>query len=581
VEITKIKGLKYLWRVPHVDMDETWRVASSYNLTPALAQTLLVRGFTSGQEIEEFLFSSYEKDVAHPKLLKDADRSVSRIIQAIKAKEKIVVFGDYDVDGITSSSMMMLCLLPLGARINFFLPHRVRDGYGLSTRFVERAAQNGYTLIITVDNGITAFKPAQRAKELGIDLIITDHHRQHDTLPDAYAIVNPNQDACSYPTKSLAGVGVTFKIVSLLYEYYNKPLPPKTYELLLLGTIADVVPLTQENRYWVRYGLKYVNSVTSHAFKTLKQNGRVTKPKVTSADIGFSITPQINALGRLEDPRDGVKFLIGAEVDHIKRVGTVLFELNQARKEIERAIFEEVQQEIESRRIDLEKETIILAASSKWAPGVIGLVASRLVSTYGRPALLFHISSKGVAKGSCRSIPEFNIFDALAECKDVLTSFGGHSFAAGLALPSSQLPDLKKRLEVRASQILTHEDLQQKIDLDGTVGLDELTTHFMRSLEYLEPFGHENQQPLFYLKGVVLINPPTLLKDKHVKCSLFAHGIIKPCIFFNRPELMDMFAQQGSEPFDCAVHVSENYWNGRSNIELIGLDIAVAPQEVQ
>ena len=293
-------------------------------------------------------------------MLKDAQKSVERIVQAIDAGEKILVFGDYDVDGITSSAMMMICLLPLGAQVNFFLPHRVRDGYGLSVKGIERAARNGYKFVITVDNGITAFEPAKRAKELGIDLIITDHHRAHDHVPDAYAVVNPNQPDCSYPFKTLAGVGVGFKLLSLLYELKGLSMPPKAYELLLLGTIADVVPLLGENRFWVRYGLSYVNKFESLSLQVLKQNGKVTKPIISATDIGFSITPQINALGRLEDARQGVKFLIGTNMQEVREVGTILRELNDARKDIERGIVEQVQAEIEQKKIDLDVENCIV-----------------------------------------------------------------------------------------------------------------------------------------------------------------------------------------------------------------------------
>ena len=213
-----------------------------------------------------------------------------------KTKKKYLIFGDYDVDGITSSSLMMICLLPLKAQVNFFLPNRVRDGYGLSVNAVERAAQNGYKLIITVDNGITAFDPVKRARELGVDVIITDHHRPHDHVPEAYAVVNPNQEDCPYPFKVLAGVGVTFKLLSLLYEKYQKQMPSKAYELLLLGTVADVVPLHGENRFWVRHGLQYINDVESIALRVLKTNANVTKTMLSATDIGFSIAPQLNRI---------------------------------------------------------------------------------------------------------------------------------------------------------------------------------------------------------------------------------------------------------------------------------------------
>lgn len=567
-------GEKYLWKLPEANQSLIADIAASYNISFSIAQTLLTRGFDSKDAIDEYLFSSFEKDVAHTARMKDAEKSVDRILVAIKKKEQILVFGDYDVDGITSSAMMMICLLPLGAQINFFLPHRVRDGYGLSTKIVERAAKNNYKVIITVDNGITAFEPALRAKALGIDLIITDHHRPHDHVPDAFAIVNPNQSNCSYPFKVFAGVGVAFKLLWLLYEKKGLHLSPKAYELLLLGTIADVVPLKGENRFWVRYGLSYINKIESLSFKVLKQNGKLTKSKISSTDIGFSITPQINALGRLEDPRQAVKFLIGTDIGQVQEVGRVLLELNEARKNIERSILAEVEEQIVTGQIDLKKENIIMAASKGWQPGVIGLVASRLVSKYGKPTLLFHLTKEGVAKGSCRSIPAFNMFDALQVSSDLLKQFGGHSLAAGLSIKLDNLLQLKEQLEQRIAAQLTPFDLQQKIAIDAEMILSDLNKKFIADMEHLEPFGNENQQPTFYTENVVLMQKPILLKNAHVKCSIFADGVIKSVIFFNRPELFDILTKQDKEPFAIAARVQENHWNGKVNIELIGIDVA-------
>jgi single-stranded-DNA-specific exonuclease len=569
-----LQGDKYLWLLPQSDDKVVLDIAKSYNLSIPICQTLYTRGFLSKEQINSFLFSSFEQDVNNPKLMKDLEKAVDRVIQAIEKQEKILVCGDYDVDGITSSAMMMLCLSSLGAKINFFLPHRVNDGYGLSVKVVQKAAANDYKVIITVDNGITAFDPAKRAKELAIDLIITDHHRPHDHVPDAFAIVDPNQIDCQYPFKYLAGVGVTFKFLSLLYEKKGLKLPQKAYELLLLGTIADVVPLLGENRFWVRHGLLHVNKHESLSFKFLKLNGKFTKPKISASDIGFNITPQINALGRLEDARQGVKFLIGTNEQEISEIGNILCELNQTRKEIERTIFLEIVAEIKSKKIDLEKEKIILAASYNWPPGVIGLVASRLVSEYSRPVLLFHLTNDGYAKGSCRSISAFNMFDSLNESKDLLEKFGGHSQAAGLSLKIQNLPILKNRLEELIATKVTEFDLKKKLNIDAQASLTDLSGKFISDLEYLEPFGHHNDRPSFYIKNVSLVQKPTLLKDSHLKCQIFADGIIKPIIFFNRPDLFEKLLNQADEPFDIAVQITENHWNGKTNIELLGLDIA-------
>lgn len=570
-----VAGKKYLWKIPLCDQQKIVAIAARYNLSFAVAQILYSRGFTQEDSIELFLLNSFEDNVADPRSMKDAEKAVDRILLAMEKQEQMLVFGDYDVDGITSSSLMMICLLPLGAKINYFLPNRVKDGYGLSTKIVERAAQSKYSVIITVDNGITAIEQAQRAKELGIDLIITDHHRPHAQVPDAYAIVNPNQVDCKYPYKTLAGVGVTFKILSLLYEKKGLKLPPKAYELLLLGTVADVVPLIGENRFWVRHGLNYINKIESLSFKLLKANGKVTKPKLSSTDIGFSITPQINALGRLEDPRQAVKFLIGTDVENAENVARVLLEMNEARKSIERSIVEEIEEQIRLKRIDLERENVIIAASSSWPAGVIGLVASRFVSAYGKPTLLFHLTKDGLAKGSCRSIAEFNMFDALTASSDLLIQFGGHSVAAGLSLRVENLPELKTRLERLVVEKLTPFDLQPKIRVDAEISLSDLTKKFIDDLEHLEPFGNSNEQPIFYVNNVAQVQKPQLLKDLHVKCFMFADGVIKPVMFFNRPELFEFFNEHYESTFTLAARVSENHWQDRVNIELIGVDVAM------
>lgn len=571
-----LQGTKYRWLLPQItDRTLLPSLASSYNIAMPIAEILISRGLITREQIDEFLFTTYDKDVHDPRMLKDALKAVERIELAIERGEKILVFGDYDVDGITSSALMMNCLLPLGAQANFFLPHRVRDGYGLSTKIVDRAADNSYTLIITVDNGITAFEPAARAKERNVDLIITDHHRPHDHLPDAYAIVNPNQVDCSYPFKAFAGVGVAFKILSLIYERRGLALPHKAYELLLLGTVADVVPLRGENRFWVRYGLSYVNNAAdSISLVALKKNGKVSDKPLSSLDIGFSITPQINALGRLEDPRQGVKFLIGSRQEEVDEVARILYQLNEARKAIEKDIVKDIIGRVESGMIDVARENIIVATSNQWPPGVIGLVASRIVGEYGKPVILLHETSQGLLKGSCRSIPALSMFDALHEAKDLLEQFGGHTVAAGLSLKKENLPAFKERLEQYIAARLTPDDFVQKILVDAHLPLPDLTSKLVHDLEHLEPFGNENPVPVFCVKNVVLIQKPIVLKELHIKCMIFADGVIKPIIFFNRPELYTEFLAKGFEPFSVVAQVSKNYWNGKTSLELIGIDVA-------
>ncbi len=567
-------GQKFLWKFKKQDENLVRTISCDHNLNFPIAYTLLSRGISTPEKIQSYFFSSFEKDVFDPKLFKDSTKAVERILKAINKKEKILVFGDYDVDGITSTALLMVSLLPLGANINFYLPNRVKDGYGLSKKIVKKAVNNGYDLIITVDNGITAINAAQVACDLGIDLIITDHHRPHGDLPKAVAIIDANQPDCSYPYKDLAGVGIIFKIVSMIYEQKGLQLPDKVYELLMLGTVADVAPLTSENRFWVQFGLSKINKKKSNAINVLAQNSKLYKNKFDSLDVGFMLAPQINALGRLDDPRQAVEFLVSSDLQKIESIGYILKQLNEERKKIDRKIYEDIECAIVDKNINLEHENVIMAASSDWPSGVIGLVAGKLSQNYGRPTLLFHLDKDGILKGSCRSIPEFNIFDALNENSDLLLNFGGHSFAAGLKLKQENLPTLKARLESKISKELTPQDLIPKINLDALVELSELKMNFLNNLQKMEPFGNQNKQPVFLIKNVTLLKKPMLLKERHVKCSLFSQGTIKPVIFFNRPELYSILSRQ-EKPFHVAAHVVKNEWQDRVNIELQGLDISI------
>jgi len=570
-----IQGKKFLWKIKNTDEAMIRNIAYDHNLSYPIAQTLFSRGLKEVEQIRSFLFSSFEKDVASPSLFKGAQVAVERIIKAIKNKEKILIFGDYDVDGVTSTALILLALLPLGAQINFCLPNRERDGYGLSCKFVEKAVESGYKLIITVDNGISAIEAAQKAFELKIDLIITDHHRPQENLPKALAIVDPNQEDCSYPYKHLAGVGISFKIISLLYEKKSLKLPDKVYELLMLGSVADVVPLTGENRFWVRFGLNKINKTKSLAINCLMQNSYLSKSILSSLDVGFMISPQINALGRLDDPRQAVKFLVSSDKVEVERIGRILKRMNEERKLVEKQIYLEIESAILDKRIDLDQENLIIAASSDWPSGVIGLVAGKLAHNFGKPAILFHVEKNGILKGSCRSIEKFNIFNALDENKDLLISFGGHSFAAGLKLKQQNLSKLKVRLEEKIKKELKQQDLTPCLQIDANLELQDMKQKLLHDLEQLEPFGNQNEQPLFLIKDLSLLKKPSILKDRHVKCFVFSQGVIKDLIFFNRPELHPHLSEMGDKVFDVAAYVVKNEWNGKINIELQGLDLAV------
>lgn len=574
-----LKGIINNWILPEPPDHALLALAARFNLSVPLMHTLFRRGLVAEDDLSTFLSTPTQNEEHDPGLLADAQKAVDRIMLALQKKERILIFGDYDVDGMTATALVLACLLKVGASVNFYLPNRFCDGYGLQKQTIIQAARAGYSLIITVDNGITAFDAVQEAHLHGIDVIITDHHQPQAIIPPAFAVINPLQAHCPYPCKLLAGVGVAYKCMELLFRTLGQQLPQKVYELLALGTIADVVPLLAENRLLVRHGMHMLNASDSLWMRTLKNNARLNKEQLRAKDIAFSLAPQLNALGRLSDPRSAISFLIGSDAQTIQSVGRTLFELNETRKDIERELLAEINQAIEQKKIDLSHEFIILAADRTWPAGIIGLVASRLVSTHTRPTALFSCTDDGIAHGSCRSIPALDIIQALSSCSDIIERFGGHSAAAGLTIKTDRLPLLKERLEAYCAARLSPADFEPILELDAQITLPELTSKFMDDLWHLEPCGQGNNEPLFYLHGVMQVQKPQLLKEQHVKTCVFADGIIKPLIFFNRPQLYPLLLEHAQNPFDCAVHVVQQTFNGRTNIELQGIDIALLEKE--
>lgn len=570
-------GLKYLWKQKLLDQSKIRDLALKTNFTLPISQVLASRNLDNKDKVFQFLYPKIDQSIDDPSLMKDAEKSINRILEAIDKQERMIIFGDYDVDGMTSTSIAVLALYHLGAKINYYLPDRTRDGYGLSTKIVERAVKSGYKLLITVDNGTTSIEAAKLARELELDLIITDHHQPKGELPDVFALVNPHQKDCNYPYKYFCGAGVIFKLISFIYKRLGKELPNKIYELLAMGTVADVVPLTGENRHWVLHGLSILNKEEqSFAFKCLANNiKKMGKTNWTSSDLGFGIAPQLNALGRLSDPISSIRFLIGSNEKEVLEIGSGLKDINLKRREIESEVYLDIESQIQSNQIDLKQERAIFASSSCWAAGVIGLAAGKLTRNHGRPSFVFHITPEGLAKGSCRSIPEFNLFEALSKNADLLKSFGGHTQAAGLSLEVKNLPILKERLEKQLAEQFEMSQLQPYLELDANLELTDLNKRLLSDLNRMEPFGNSNPTPSFFLKNLVLSKKPEILKEKHVKAMVFSQGVVKPVIFFNRPELLNVLIKQEDKPFDLAAQVLVNDFGGTTKLELLGLDIAI------
>ncbi|MEX0849453.1 MAG: single-stranded-DNA-specific exonuclease RecJ [Candidatus Dependentiae bacterium] len=574
-----IQGLRHKWELPVTDATRLAAIMQKWNVCAPVAQTLLTRGYNTQELIEKYVRLPYEQVIPHPSLLLNATTAIDRIKVAINNKEQILICGDYDVDGMTSSALLVSCLKPLGAQIDWHIPHRVKDGYGLKSDTIEKAAQAGYKVVITVDNGITAFEPAKKAKELGIDLIITDHHLAHGGVPEAFTIVNPNQPGCQYPNKALAGVGVAFKLMRLLYEQIDQPLPPKAYEMMMLGTIADVVELKDENRFWVRHGLNLVSEHgPSPALAKLRANAGLEKPRLGSIDIAFNITPQLNALGRLSDANLGVNFLLDEEVGTI---GVTLKQFNQNRKKIQSLMFKAIKDKVNKREISLRNDPVIVVSDPAFHPGVNGLVASKVVEKWYKPTILFQEitlpDGQVICKGSGRSINRFNMFEALNQCKDLLLGFGGHVCAAGLSLKKENLPEFKTRLAAIFERSVQKEHKISRHVVDAVATLAELNPTLIEDYRHLEPFGNHNFQPTLLFKDVTVAKKPEWLGfgGGHVKCELQADGQTRNVKFFFRPEMFYRLKElhEKKQSFKLIGYPDDNHWKGKRSIEINGVDI--------
>lgn len=505
-----MKRYKY-WDLKHYDREEVNALAAKMGISTVTAGILWNRGLREENGIREFLFG--KKDTYYdPFLMKDMRLAAERILRAVKARERIAVYGDYDVDGITASSLLYLYLTGLHANVSTYIPKREGEGYGLNNEALQSLHEEGITLVVTVDCGISGIKEVAEAPR-GMDIIITDHHRPPEILPMAFAIVNPKQSDCGYPFKGLSGVGVAFKVCQALEKLRNPEagLWEKYTELVALGTVADIVPLQDENRALVKRGMKAMETTSLTGLRKLLQVCRCYQETVTTEKIGFILAPRLNAVGRLEHAQLAVELLITKDEAAAERMANNLNDENAVRQEISRQIFTEAEALLEKQAS--VGPAIVLSGrwnsevQEGWHPGVIGIVASRLVDKYYRPVILISITGD-VAKGSCRSIRPLDMYDALDACSSDLIQFGGHSQAAGLTLESRKIEDFKNHFTEFVRNHLQPEDYQPRLAVDIEWDRnEELTLSFLHELQLLEPFGCENPAPLFMLRNAEVHNP--------------------------------------------------------------------------
>lgn len=564
------------WQARPIDLSpaDIQRFAASLCVEPLAARVLAQRGIATVDAANAFLQDSLST-LPDPFLLPGMQQAVARLAVAIETGERIAIHGDYDVDGITGTALLLEILRQLGADVECHIPLRLKDGYGLSAEALQKAAAGGARLAVSVDCGVSALAEAQLAHDLGLDLIITDHHQPPASLPRACAIVNPHLPDNRFPFRELAGVGVAFMLLVGLRKYLRErgffavreePDLRCSLDLVAMGTIADVVPLQGVNRILVRAGLKNMHHSRRPGLRALKEVAAVTE--VSCGNVAFRLAPRLNAAGRLEDALLGVELLLEETFERALDMARLLDEFNRERQEIEQETLRQAISRLEAQPGAHERSIVL--ADPRWHPGVIGIVASRLVERYHRPTVLIALDA-GQGKGSARSIAGFHLYRSLERCREHLVGFGGHAFAAGLSISEAAVADFAVAFEVVAQESLGVEDLRPCLLHDGEVLLEELTESAVRQLAGLAPFGAGNPEPAFVVRGVRVQQLQTV-GGKHLRFTLRQGGYSLPCIAFGmlewQPEL--------TGDLDLLVIPQLNEWRGRVSVQLRLKDVRPA-----
>ncbi len=552
-----------------------WQYKESQKEGSLIEEILYGRGLLDKEDVDHFLIPKKE-NLHSPYLLKDMDKAVERLIQAYKEEEHVVIYGDYDVDGITSTSILYLFLKKLGYKVSYYIPNRQTEGYGLNEGALAQIREYA-KLVVTVDTGIAANKEADFAKSMGMDLIITDHHECQEVLPNAYCIINPKRKDSDYPFDALAGVGVTFKLIqALASEMRKEELVWEYVDIVALGTVADVVPLIGENRI-----------ITSLGFQKMQKNPNLglgqllalvgdgnKEEKMTSNKVAYQIGPRINAAGRLSDAKIGVELLTTTNLERAKELARALDDENRKRQEMEAEILLQAEAYI-SKEVDREKDKIIVVVGKGWHHGVIGIVASKIMTKYYRPTIVL-TEEEGILSGSARSVEGFNIFEAINSAKQELLRFGGHEMAAGLSLEVDRLKAFKDKLEAYTLEHLDEEMLVPTLEIDLRLQEKDITLHFCEEIENLEPFGAAHPTPLFCIEGKVNYAQKIGQEERHLRLTLLVGEQLFTGIGFDKGYLADYLSE--GEKVLVACEVLKNVWNNRTTLQLRIKDIQ-SPEE--
>ena len=560
------------WKILSADPQKAASLKESLKISSVICNILVQRGIETYEQSKDF-FRPQLSQLHDPWLMKDMDKAVERIIRAVNDNEKILVFGDYDVDGTTAVACMYRFLKKIHSEIDFYIPHRYREGYGVSKLGIEFAKENGFTLIISLDCGIKSIELIQYAKALGIDFVVCDHHLPDEELPPAIAILNPKQKDCNYPYKELCGCGVGFKLISALAAQFSLTDEDAFEYLDLVATAiaADIVPMTGENRILAYYGLKKANENPNNGIRALGFLSGLKKDLHIN-NLVFMIAPRVNAAGRMDDAKKAVQMFIAASYEEALHYAEMLHSDNTERKEADGNITGEALTIISSNDGWTDRKSTVVFKST-WHKGVVGIVASRLIEHYHRPTIVL-TQSGDYAAGSARSVPGFNLYEAVHACREHLIGYGGHFAAAGLTLELDKIDAFRNKFEEIVSSTIHPELLVPEIVIDAEITFPDIQWPFYNIIQQMEPFGPENLRPVFVAKKVWNTGYSKIVKEEHIKFSLKQNNIVFTGIGFkmaDRFHLLDM-----NKPVDIVFKIDENEWNGNKTLQLRVLDFRIS-----
>lgn len=548
----------------------------SLGVSPVIAHLLALRGIKTFDQAKTF-FRPTQENIYDPFLMKDMDVAASRLAAAIRNQEKVLVYGDYDVDGTTATSIVYLFLKQFGLEANYFIPHRFKDGYGISIEGIEKAIESDAKLIVSVDCGITAVDEAKYAKEKGIDLIICDHHNAGDVIPDAVAVLDPKRPDCTYPFDGLSGAGVAYKLVqaTLTALGLNGSNASQFLDLVAISIASDIVPLVDENRVLMRQGLKLINETPRTGIKALANLIKMEIGSISTSQIVFSLGPRINAAGRMGDAAKAVELLISDTDETAAEQARELEAINKKRRDKDSETMKGALEIIEQ-DVNVDKASVVVLHNDDWHLGVIGIVASRIVDLYCRPTVMLS-TVDGQIKGSARSIKGFNIYNALKKCDDLLLQFGGHEFAAGLTMEECNLEEFKARLQEVVSSDLCDDDFKPELLVDAELDLSKVDLKFWKVLNQFEPYGPLNMRPTFVSRGLQVVGTPSVVGNGHLKMKVAQNGS-EPfdVIGFNMHDYLPKVRESNGKGIDIAYVLEENNWNRKKSIQIRLKDVAVS-----